>query len=404
MSADRRPSPERQSKAWESAGSDAPCEVTIVAHHVGSVGGMERQITQLIMGLRRRGHRVTVIAYACELPAGADVRFRRVRGPSRPLLLSHPWFMVAASIAVRRWRRGVVQVTGAIVLNRVDVVTIHYCHQVGPTNPSRSSWLFRVNAKAAALLGKWAERLCFPINRPSRFVCVSDGVADEVREYFPKQADRVITIHNGVDIEAFVPGAHEHQAQAMRSTLRIEADRHVAIFVGGEWARKGLDAAIRALAQATAWDLLVVGSGDRERYHALAERAGVAAAVHWLGISYEVAPLYEMADALVFPSSYEAFPLVVLEAAASGLPILATPVSGVRELVRDDVNGYFISADPAVIAERLEELAADPLKRERLGAAARRAAIEFDWERMVAKHEQLYIDLTPSDEALAAIS
>ena len=67
--------------------------------------------------------------------------------------------------------------------------------------------------------------------------------------------------------------------------------------------------------------------------------------MHWIGVSRDVAPLYQLADALVFPTSYEAFPLVALEAAASGLPILATPVNGIRELVRDGENGFLIGAD-----------------------------------------------------------
>ena len=86
----------------EPAASGPACEVTLLAHHIGSVGGMERQITDLIMGLRRLGHEVTVIAYACELPPGAGVKWVRVPGPGRPLLLSHPWFMLAASLALRR--------------------------------------------------------------------------------------------------------------------------------------------------------------------------------------------------------------------------------------------------------------------------------------------------------------
>src|SRR5580692_3858332 len=108
-----------------------PCEVTIVAHDVGSVRGMERQLSELVIGLRKLGHQVTVIARSCELPAEAGVSFRRVRGPSRPFLIAYPWFMVAGSLAVRRWRRGIVQATGAIVLNRVDVIAVHYCQQVG---------------------------------------------------------------------------------------------------------------------------------------------------------------------------------------------------------------------------------------------------------------------------------
>ena len=365
-------------------------DVTLVAHHIGSVGGMERVLTQLALGLRRRGYRVTVIAYACELPAGSGVTFRRVRGPSRPFVLSYPWFMLAGTLAVRRWRRGLVLATGAIILNRTDLVAIHYCHQVGPATPSRASWPFRLNARVSAWLGHIAERVCFPLNRPRRFVCVSEGVAEEIREHFPSYADRTITIPNGVDIDAFAPGSRPDEVAALREALAIDDEQKVAIFVGSEWQRKGLEPVIRALALAPEWLLLVVGSGDRERYAALAEQLGVADAVRWIGVSRDVAPLYQLADAFVFPTSYEAFPLVALEAAASGVPILATPVNGVRELVLDGVDGFLIAPDPDDIAGRLRMLADDPQLLRRLGQAARSAALEYSWEKMLERHHQLY--------------
>ncbi|MGO9490326.1 MAG: glycosyltransferase family 4 protein [Solirubrobacteraceae bacterium] len=375
--------------------SRAAGEVTIVAQHVGPVGGMERVLTELALGLRRRGYAVTIVAYECELPADSGVSFHRVRGPQRPFVLSYPWFVLFGSLVVARHRRGIVLSTGAILLNKVDLVGVHYCQQVGPATPSRDSWPFRLNAWASALLGRVAERVCFPRNDPRRFVCVSDGVAAEIRRYFPRFADRAITIPNGVDVDAFKPGARAAEAEELRSTLGIGAERLVAIFVGSEWQRKGLDAAIAALGGAAGWDLLVVGKGDVERYRALAARQGVGDAVHWIGVSRDVAPLYELADALVFPSSYEAFPLVALEAAAAGLPILATPVNGVRELVQDGVNGYLISRDAADIAARLEELAGDPALRARLGQAARRSALEYSWEKMVQRHQELYASITP---------
>jgi UDP-glucose:(heptosyl)LPS alpha-1,3-glucosyltransferase len=218
-------------------------------------------------------------------------------------------------------------------------------------------------------------------------------VAEEIREHFPKQADRAITIPNGVDIDAFAPGSRAEEALALRERLNIAADRRVAIFVGSEWQRKGLEPVIQALARVRGWDLLVVGNGDQARYRAVAEEAGVGDAVHWLGVSRDTAPLYQLADAFVFPTSYEAFPLVALEAAASGLPILATPVNGVRELVSDGANGFLISRDPGDIARRLQQLADDPGLRERLGSAARRSALEYSWEKMVARHDELYASL-----------
>lgn len=381
----------------ERASTDQPppraIAVTIVAHHIGEVGGMERILSELALGLRRRGHEVTVIAYACDLPADSGIAFWRIRGPSRPFVLSYPWFSLLGTIAVWRRRRGLVLAMGAIVLNRVDMVAVQYCQQVGPATPSRSSWPFRLNAWASRLLGKLAERVCFRLNRPAQFVCASEGVAEEIREYFPTQADRAMTIPNGVDVQAFAPGSHALAAAELRDALNLQGDRHVAIFVGSEWERKGLEPAIRALAFAGDWELLVVGNGDRERYTRLAEQVGVAHAVHWLGVCRDVAPVYQLADAFVFPTSYEAFPLVALEAAASGLPILAAPVNGVRELVRDGSNGFLISRDPRDIARRLQQLADDPELRGRLGAAARKSALDYSWARMVDRHEALYESL-----------
>jgi UDP-glucose:(heptosyl)LPS alpha-1,3-glucosyltransferase len=371
-------------------GTARACDVTLVAHHVGVVGGMERILAELAIGLTRRGHQVTVIAYGCDLPAGSGVTFRRVRGPSRPFFVGYLWFMVAATVAVRRWRRGLVLTMGAIVLNRVDMIAVQYCQQAGRPTPRRTSWPYRLNAKVSIVVARIGERVAFARGRPARFVCASEGVAQEIREHFPKQADRTVTIHNGVDLDAFAPGSRRGEMEALRESLKLDSDRLIAIFVGSEWERKGLEPAIQALALVDGWDLLVVGNGDRERYQRVAQQAGVEAMVHWLGVSRDVAPIYQLADAFVFPTSYEAFPLVALEAAASGLPILATPVNGVRELVSDGVNGFLITRDANVIARRLQELGEDRELRERLASGARSSALRFSWETMVAAHHDLY--------------
>ena len=368
----------------------SPCDVTIVAHDIGSVRGMERQLSDLVRGLQGRGHRVTVIARTCELP-DAGIEFHRVRGPGRPFLLAYPWFMLAGSLAVRRWRRGVVHATGAIVLNQVDVIAVHYCHQVGTATPSRDNWLFRAHVKLSGILKRAGERLCFRVSRAAAFVCVSQGVAEEVREHYPELAERTVTIYNGIDTAGFAPGLHRQQALDMRDALGIGEERLVAAFVGSEWERKGLRPLIHALALAPAWTLVVAGEGDEPRYRRLAESAGVGDVVRWLGVSSDVGSIYELADALVLPSSYETFSLVSFEAAASGLAILATPVNGVRELIEDGRNGFLISPDPAVIAERLGQLAADPELRSRFGRAARETALAFGRERMVVEHEALYV-------------
>lgn len=372
--------------------------VTIVANDVGAVGGMECQLAELVGGLSRRGHEVTVIARTCELPErererGEAIRFHRVWGPRRPFLLAYPWFLLAGSLVLMRRRRGIVQATGAVVLNRVDVIAVHCCHQVYRAVPGSRTLPARGYAVLLSAVKRAAERLCLRINRTAVLVCVSEGVADEVRAHYPAAAGRVLPIHNGVDLDRFAPGAHAARAGALRGRLGIDARRLVVAFVGGNWEHKGLRHLLAALARAGEWDLVVAGAGNLPRFRALAQEIGVGERVHWLGVVPDVEVVYALADAFALPSGYETFSLVTFEAAASGLPILATPVSGVRELISDGASGYLLPADPDAIAQRLCELGADPQLRARLGAAARAAAGAFGWAKMVREHHELYADL-----------
>jgi UDP-glucose:(heptosyl)LPS alpha-1,3-glucosyltransferase len=261
---------------------------------------------------------------------------------------------------------------------------------VGPAHPSRSTRLFRAHGTLASLLKRVSEQLSYRVNRAATFVCVSDGVAEEMREHFPWLAEHVVTIHTGIDTETFAPGVRAEEARSGRAALALDDRRLGLAFVGSEWTRKGLEPAIRALASAPAWTLIVAGAGDESSYRELARELGVDDRVRWLGVTSDVQLVYQLADAFVLPSSYETFSLVTFEAAASGLPVLATPVSGVRELVEDRHNGFVIGRDPEQIAERLNELAASAELRERLGAAARRSALEYGSDRMAERYHDLY--------------
>ena len=174
----------------------------------------------------------------------------------------------------------------------------------------------------------------------------------------------------------------------------LDDDVPTAVFVGGEWQRKGLRFAIEALAHARDWHLLVVGEGDVEYFHHLATRQGIEARVHFAGRQTNTVPFYSAACAFVFPSAYEAAPLVGYEAAAMGLPILATSVSGIEDLLDEGVNGWFVRRDGKSIARRLADLQRDPEQRRRMAAAARESALAYDWERVVDTYVGAYEELS----------
>jgi glycosyltransferase involved in cell wall biosynthesis len=371
--------------------------VTIVAHEVSALGGMERQLSRLICGLAERGTDVTVVAARCELPRGTrGVRVIRVRGPRWPFVALYAWFFVAGGVCLRRHGRGLVHATGAIVPNRVAVATVHYCHAAArDLERARSpAWHHSVYAALAAWLSRAGERWCYHPGRVRRLVGVSRGVSGELRRHFPKTGAAVVTIPNGVDGDEFRPDPRAREA--IRRRWAVEADAPIALFVGGDWARKGLDVAIDALARAPGWRLVVAGRGDQGRYVMRAERLGAAGRVRMLEPTTDVAALFQAADAFLLPTAYETFSLVTYEAAASGLPLLVTRVNGVEDILEHGVNGWFIARDPDDVARHLNALGEDPKLRHRMGDAARAASLRFSWPSMIDAYEALYRELAGS--------
>ncbi len=140
-------------------------QVTIVAHDVEGAGGMERQLRELVIGLLARGVSVTVVSRTLGLPPHERLRWRRVPGPGRPFVLAYPWFAAVASLMLLRRGAGVLHTTGAIVLNRADVCTVHYVHN-GPggriDRASRTTPLHRLNARVGRILSRAFERFSLP--------------------------------------------------------------------------------------------------------------------------------------------------------------------------------------------------------------------------------------------------
>jgi UDP-glucose:(heptosyl)LPS alpha-1,3-glucosyltransferase len=368
-------------------GGQQGLEVTVVANDIGGVGGMERQLTELITGLLAGGARVTVISWTCDLPPHPNMRWHRVLGPSRPFPVAYLWFLLIATLLVRVRGRGIVHSTGAIILTRTDVCTVHFCHRAFAKLPqfsraSRAGLAYRINARASRAMSLLAERWCYRPAKAGRLVGVSLGVARELRESYPAMRDRVMVIPNGVDTETFHPPEE--------GTVTGEPGRLRALFVGSEWERKGLGIAIEALRDNPGVSLTVVGSGDAEAYGRAAEAAGVADRVEFAGASADVASWFRRAEAFVLPTAYETFSLVTYEAAASGLPLLVTSVNGVEDLLRAGENGWFVERRPEDVGARLRALAEDPELRRSMGEAARRDSLEHSWRRVVERYRDLY--------------
>jgi glycosyltransferase involved in cell wall biosynthesis len=374
--------------------------VMFVGHHIGGSGGMERHTEQLIGRVLDAGRPVTVVARSCDLAPRPGLRFRRVPAPRRPFVLLYPTFFALASLVVARRREAVLHTTGALIANRADVSTVHYCHRaavkrIDVSRAARPDLLYKLNQAAGGPMSRAGERWCYRPGRTLLLCAVSRGVAHELDTEFPAMAGRIRAIPNGVDAHVFRPDAAAREA--VRAEIGLRAHDLLALFAGGDWERKGLRYAVGALAHAPPWHLAVAGEGDPAPLLASAGAAGIASRVHFLGSRHDMPRVYAAADAFVFPTAYEAFPLVALEAAASALPLLITRVNGAEELIEDGAGGWFIERDTADIGRRLQQLADDPELRRDLGDGARTSAERYSWQGMADDYMSIYAGLTTTD-------
>jgi glycosyltransferase involved in cell wall biosynthesis len=196
---------------------------------------------------------------------------------------------------------------------------------------------------------------------------------------------KIEIIQNGVDIQMFKP-AEKKQNEYVRilSVSRLTP-------------RKGLRYLIQAmkiLPEKTKIELQIIGDGDEKNtLEQLANELGISHRVKFLGrISHEnLALYYAQADIFCLPSLNEGMSNTVLEALATGIPIVATKTGGTEELVCDGENGFFVAQKSARdLAEKLERLINNETLRESFGQASRERAEAMSWKNTAEKYVELY--------------
>jgi glycosyltransferase involved in cell wall biosynthesis len=361
---------------------------------------MERVLAEQIRRLHR-DWRIVVIASEVAADLRPLVDWRRVRVPRRPFILKFLVFFALGSLRLARARTDVVHVTGAIVPNRADVATVHLCHAglweaTGALAPKSAPPVRRVHTTMARVLALGAERWCYRPGRLRLLAAVSRGVAAELARHYPAVPVRVTP--NGVDVERF--NADPDRGDRLRREEVVAPGVLIALFVGGDWNHKGLDLAIEGVATArnrgAQVELWVVGRGQEPRFKQLANRARVADRVRFFGVRSDVARFYQAADVFLLPTTYETFSLVAHEAAACGLPVVATRVSGIEDLVGADDAGILVARTPQAVGDALARLATNTELREAMGAEGRRRTARLTWDRSVATVVDLYGSLLRS--------
>jgi UDP-glucose:(heptosyl)LPS alpha-1,3-glucosyltransferase len=362
-----------------------------------TAGGVESVAYELARAFERAGVGSSVIA-AVAADAGETTKIERTarwlsivptRGAMRHVgrLLVVPLFTMAATLAARRKRDAQIISHGDCLFG--DVLVVHAVNAESLRQKRKEGnwrWLLNPMHCWVALRDLWMIGGL----RYKRFVAVSARVREELQYHYHVPADRVKVIYNGIDLDRFK--ASQEAREAIRREFSIPQDARLLLFVGHEFERKGLAHVVEALEllDERYW-LAVVGSDNPARYRKLAATAG--SRVVFCGARRDVAAFYAAADAFVFPTVYETFSLVCMEALAAGLPIFATRVGGIEEYLKDGENGFTVERDARDIADKLRRAFAEEGQFARLRLAARATAMEFGWDSVAAKYLALLREL-----------
>jgi UDP-glucose:(heptosyl)LPS alpha-1,3-glucosyltransferase len=242
------------------------------------------------------------------------------------------------------------------------------------------------------------EKRMFEHPRLRAVICNSAMVRDEILRAFRVGRDKLHVIHNGVDLEHFHPRLRATLREAARAELGVRPRDMLFLFVGSGFARKGLGAAISALAAANepAFRLAVVGRDrQQQRFAEQARGAALGDRVRFLGARTDVRPFYAAADCLILASRYDPFPNTAIEALAMGLPVIVSSRCGAAEVVTPGESGWVCEPDDIAGIARLMRIAHEAIGARDLTASARAAAEGLGIDAMAQKLTTLYASLAP---------
>ncbi|MBU0499764.1 MAG: glycosyltransferase family 4 protein [Gammaproteobacteria bacterium] len=368
-------------------------QLTLVRQKYTPFGGAERFVSRALEALAAKGVDIRVVARSWS----GESRFTLER--CAPFHIGRLWrdasFGRAACRRLSRQTSGLVQSHERIpccdIYRAGDGVHREWLRQRARLRGDWSDRLTRLSPYHRFLLR--AEERLFASPRLKAVICNSRMVRAEIQEWFGLAEERLPVIHNGVDTGRYHPRLKEEYRVPLRRQWGIAEDAPLFLFVGSGFERKGLDAALRAM---TCLDeplsrLLVVGKDSRTRhYRNFSIRLGLEGRVIFAGPQKDVRPFYGAADAFLLPTLYDPFPNVVLEAMASGLPVITSYKSGSRDIINEGINGYCCDAlNVDALAGRMTALL-DPGTRDRLGREARKTVEPLTLDRMADEYLALY--------------
>jgi UDP-glucose:(heptosyl)LPS alpha-1,3-glucosyltransferase len=363
-------------------------------------GGAETYVVDLATRLVRNGHRVDLFANAWRdgclppevathrVPVSGLTRWERTwsfASKSEKALRDAGSEMDCTVGFINTWHQDVLIPQGGVHDASLEANARRF-----PAGLRRRLYVLGKRSNPKRWIYRTIESKQYDPARGTRFVAVSEMVRGHLERFRGVARDRVDVIPNAIDSGRLAvpePGATRRE---FRAKFGLGDGDLVALFVGHNYALKGLGPLLQALAMrspaARPIHLVACGGGDVGPYRDRVERLGLTKIVHLAGFQPDIRAPFWGSDFFVLPTYYDPCSLVVLEALACGLPVITTACNGAGELIREGREGFVVSHPDAVadLADRLDRMT-DDVARRAMSIEATRLGREQSFDRHVSR-------------------
>jgi UDP-glucose:(heptosyl)LPS alpha-1,3-glucosyltransferase len=250
-------------------------------------------------------------------------------------------------------------------------------------------WMIKLLGRVFSLkqwASGWIQDAPYKRKNFSKIIAISDRVKQDLMRWYSIPEERIAVVYNGVDIEHFHPRNRQYREE-IRRRHGIGKEDWVLLFVSNNFRMKGLNFLIRALAEVKKGEcppfkLLILGRDRQSSYLRLARLVGISEEVVFAGSTREPEKYYGASDLLVHPTFYDACSLTVLEALASGLPVITTHSNGACGIITQGREGFVIPdpRDEKILIEKISFFL-NREKSQEASIAARHLAESYSLER-----------------------
>ncbi|HVC96932.1 MAG TPA: glycosyltransferase family 4 protein [Pirellulales bacterium] len=380
----------------------------VIEHLDPRRGGAEQWTHQFARWLARAGHEVHVVADGF------------APGAERTGIVPH---RLPPSTGRLGFARAAERRLDALALDLVhDMGQGWHCDLFQPHGGSRAAafeqnlcllprWLRPFKRRAARWLPRYRDfrqlTMGQYIAEDRIFIAISRMVARDFERFHGVRREQVRLVYNGVDTERFSPGQRSNYRRVVRDELGVADDELLLLIVAHNFRLKGVPALLAAagLLAADGWPvrLAVVGGKHHSTFDRMSSWLGASGVTRFVGPVDDAVPYYAAADAYVQPTWYDPCSLVLLEALASGLPVVTSPYNGAGELVIQGREGWIVDdpGDPRELVRRLQPLF-DPATRQRMSIAARTLAEAHSLDRNCRELLAVYDEVVTARRRRAA--